>query len=66
MTAKVDMARKEACLQYAAAFEAWGEQEQLMALDSRHIEAEGAHQYARMVLRAWIAEQDDPEPKEHE
>ena len=61
MTAKVDTARKAACRQYAEAHEVWAEQEQLLALEGRVIEAEGAHQFGRIVLRAWLAEQDDPE-----
>jgi hypothetical protein len=50
--------------QYAAAHDSWAEQEQLLALEGRIIEAEGAHQYARIVIRAWLAEQDNPEPIE--
>ena len=61
MTAKVDTARKHALYQYAAAHDIWAEQEQLLMLEGRVIEAEGCRVYARLVLRAWLAEKDDPE-----
>ena len=64
MTAKADTGLKHALYQYAAAHDGWSEQEQLLMLEGRHIEAEGAHQYAVMVLRAWLAEKDDPEVAE--
>jgi len=63
VTAKVDTARHAASRQYAEAFDVWSEQEQLLLLENRDIEAAGAHEYGRMVLRAWIAEQDNPEVK---
>lgn len=49
--------------QYARSHDWWSEQEQLYLRHNRPIEAAGAHEYANRCLRAYIAEQDDPEPK---
>ena len=59
--AVTDTARKHVLYQYATAHDVWSEQEQLLALEGRNIEAVGARAYAQLVLRAWLAEQDDPE-----
>jgi len=54
-------ARKHVLYQYASAHDIWSEQEQLLALEDRNIEAAAARTYAQIVLRAWLAEQDNPE-----
>lgn len=48
---------------YAKAHDRLAEQEQTLTHEGRLYEAEGAHITAAAVLRAWIAENDDPEPK---
>lgn len=48
--------------QYATAHDHHAEAEQLLAGQGRRIEAEGRRQWARLVLRAYVAEKDDPEP----
>jgi len=64
MTAKVDTARKHVLYQYAAAHDVWAEQEQLLMGEGRAIEAEGCRVYGKLVLRAWLAEKDNPEVAE--
>ena len=49
---------------YAAAHDAWSEQEQLLMLEGREIEAAGCRTAAQRVLRAWLAEQENPEVPE--
>ena len=53
-------ARTEVLTTYALAFDHFSELEQLHRAAGNYAEEEGAHQYARVVLRAWMAEQDDP------
>ena len=57
----VDMAREMAAKRYAAAFDEHATQEQLLRAQGRRTEAEGAHQYAMWVMRAYKAE-TRPEP----
>lgn len=57
------IARAEAVRQYAAAFDSWAEQEQLLMLEGREIEAAGCRVMAQRIARSWLAEQDDPEPE---
>jgi hypothetical protein len=47
----------------ALAHDRFDETEQMHKLLGNIPEAEGAHQYARICLRAYIAEVDDPEAK---
>lgn len=56
--------RKAVLEQLALAHDHWSEEEQLLAGQGRVVEAEGAHQHARYVLRAFRAELDDPKPRE--
>lgn len=49
-------ARAAAMRAYAAAFDRWSEQEQLLRLEGRAWESEGAHEMARICLAAWLAE----------
>lgn len=58
-----ERARHEALRTYAAAHDAWCEQEQLLLLSGRDVEAAGAHAMALAALRAWDAEARDPEPE---
>ena len=55
-------AREAATRQYALAHDRWAEQEQLLKHEGREIEAAGARELGARVLRAWLAEQEDPEP----
>ena len=61
-TELLERARFEAARQYALAHDSWSEQEQLLVHEGRVIEAQGAREMARRALRAWFAEQHDPEP----
>jgi len=56
--------RKAVLEQLALAHDHWSEEEQFLVGQGRVVEAEGAHQHALYVLRAYRAEQDDPKPKE--
>lgn len=59
-----DMTAFEAALrQYAVAHDVWAEREQIELVKGHDIEAAGAHGYAYLVLRAYIAEKDDPAPR---
>ena len=48
---------------YAAAHDVWAEKEQILLLEGREIEAAGCRALGQRVLRAWLAEQDDPQPE---
>ena len=61
-TELVARARFYAVRDYALAHDRWSEQEQLLMLEGRVIEAHGAREMARRILRAGLAEQEDPEP----
>ena len=59
-----DPARREAMRTYAQAHDQFVRLEDQMRRDGFEVMAEGAHQYGRIVLRAWLAEKEDraPEP----
>ena len=57
------MTRSNAIRTYALAHDHWAEEEQIRRVEGKDAEAEGAHQFALMTLRAYRAEIDDPEPK---
>jgi hypothetical protein len=48
---------------YATAYDHFAQEEQVCVAEGRMVEAEGAHQFCRMLIRAYKAEIDDPEPK---
>lgn len=54
--------RERAIYAYAAMHDAWATAEQSLARKGREIEAAGARVMAQRVLRAWLAEVEDPEP----
>ena len=54
---------RAATFQYAAAHDRFSEQEQLLMLEGREIEAAGCREFAKRVLRAWLAEQENPTPE---
>jgi len=56
--------RRAVLYQYAIAHDAWSTQEQVLMRQGREIEAAGCHEIAVRVLRAYVAESDDPEPEE--
>ena len=56
-------ARREAVRRYAAVYDRFAELEQLHRGRHEVYEAQGAHVHALRVLRAWLAEQDDPTPE---
>ena len=58
------IAKSGALRMYALAHDHFSEEEQTMAGEGRIAEAEGAHQFALLALRAYRAEIDDPEPPE--
>ena len=53
-------ARSEAIRRYAAAYDRWATDEQLLIAEGHFPEAQGAHEYALWSLRAYRAELDDP------
>jgi hypothetical protein len=55
--------RSNAIRAYALAHDHFAEEEQIRRAEGKEVEAEGAHQFALMTLRAYRAEIDDPEPK---
>ncbi len=63
MTQATDTARRNVLYHYAGAHDAWSEQEQLLVGEGRYTEAEGAHVHALRVVRAWLAEKDNPKPE---
>jgi hypothetical protein len=56
-------ARREALYRYAAAHDHYAELEQRYVAQNRPIEAAGAHEFALIALKAYIAEVDDPRPE---
>ena len=63
MKRTTDPAREAALQAYAAAHDRFAEQEQRLRYSGMVIHAEGARVHARIVLRAWLAEQHDPIPE---
>lgn len=57
--------RERVIFAYAALHDAWSETEQLLMAQGRAIEAAGARVIAQRVLRAWLAEVEDKEPRSH-
>ena len=55
--------RDAVSFQYATAHDHFAEQEQLARNRLRDIEAEGFREFARLVVAAWLAEQEDPQPR---
>lgn len=55
-------ARKEVIRTYARAYDDWATEEQQLIAEGKYPEAEGAHQHALWVVRAYKAEIDDPAP----
>jgi hypothetical protein len=62
----VEQARAAAQRAYAHAHDRFAEREQMLMLEGNEVEAAGARVYAQRVLRAWLAERDDPEPDEED
>lgn len=54
-------ARGHAVRQYALAHDHMSELEQVLRLEGRVVEAEGAHAYAMLCLKAYLAETDNPD-----
>ncbi len=54
-------ARRQAIFAYARMHDEWSEVEQLYTGEGKAYEAEGAHQWALIALRAYRAEMDDPD-----
>ena len=63
MTQAVDLARVRVLFHLAAAHDAWAELEQRLTGEGKTVEAEGARIFAQRVIRAWLAERDNPEPE---
>jgi hypothetical protein len=61
VTTKTDRARDAALRQYAQAHDRFCELEQLEMARGHAALATGCRVYARRVLRAWLAERDDPQ-----
>lgn len=59
----IEAARTAAVYSYARMHDRFSEMEQVFTWSGAVYEAEGAHQYARIALRAYKAETDDPEPQ---
>jgi len=62
-TERADPAQRAALYQYAAIHDAFAEREQILRASGMVIHAEGARTYANLVIRAWLAERDDPKPE---
>ena len=58
-----EVARRAALYRYAQAHERFATLEQLAHSRGRPAEANGAHLFALITLRAYIAEQNDPAPE---
>ncbi len=54
--------RSNALRFYATAWDHWTTEEQVKRAEGNPIEAEGAHEFAMRIVRAYRAELDDPEP----
>jgi hypothetical protein len=63
VTTRTDPARTAVLFHLAAAHDAWAEQEQLLEFEGRPYDAARARIFAQRVIRAWLAERDDPEPE---
>jgi hypothetical protein len=59
---RATLERERVIFAYAALHDAWSEAEQLLTRQGRIPEAERARLTAQLVLRAWLAEVEDPEP----
>jgi len=59
-----DWPRREVLYTYARAHDRFTEREQQLRRSGMLIHAEGARQYANRVIRAWLAERDDPKPED--
>jgi len=57
-------ARRAVLDQLARAHDHWSEEEQRLAVQDQHYDAEGAHQLVGYVMRAYQAELNDPKPRE--
>lgn len=55
-------AKREALFNYAQWHDDFSTEEQTLTAEGRTFEAEGAHEFALRLLRAYKAEIDDPEP----
>jgi len=55
--------RERVIFRYATLHDAWSEAEQLLMQQGRTHEAERARRTAQLILRAWLAEVEDPEPQ---
>ncbi len=55
--------RQAVLRQLAAAYDRLAEEEQILVSEGRYVEAEGAHQVAVRLLRAYTAELDDVKPQ---
>lgn len=55
--------RRAALYTYARAHDRFSDEEQILAGAGRTTDAELAHRYALITLRAYRAELDDPEPR---
>jgi hypothetical protein len=58
-----DTARREVLYAYARWHDRFAEREQVLRHSGMVIHAEGARVYANLVIRAWLAERDDPKPE---
>ena len=58
-----EVARRAALYQYAEAHDRFATLEQLAHSRGRPAEANGAHLFALITLRAYLAEQNDPAPE---
>ena len=56
-------AREAVLKQLATAYDRFCETEQVLVAEGKYAEAEGAHQFAIWLLRAYKAEQDDPKER---
>lgn len=57
-------ARSASIRRYAAAYDHFAEEEQLLVAEGRYDAAQEAHAIALNILRSYRAELDDPEPQE--
>lgn len=58
------MSRNLVIRQYAAAYDRLAEDEQIAVARGEYDRAQEAHELAMVVLRAYRAEMDDPEPRD--
>lgn len=62
-TIRAVAARRAAIFAYAQAHDHFATEEQTARAEGRVVEAEGAHEYALIALRAYRNEIDNPEPR---